>query len=218
MAISRIVRQMFRENTGSHFLDSGGAYGYRYNRKLPRYGVRVHATKWDWDCSINTARWVDGMCQFDRGMDRRFHSFARRSESADSGWLELMEEWTSQMHQKNNSYREETPRTFNTYNWDNELDRVLQGVTFWVDNEVYVILQSHNGCDVRGGYSTPHVFSIKDIDYFGDDRIEFYCPECGDSWEDPFYFEKQGGKVTSRGIKCPKGHKAVAGNPGINGF
>lgn len=34
-----------------------------------------------------------------------------------------------------------------------------------VNGECYVFLQTHNGCDARGGFSTPHVFSC-DYDSF----------------------------------------------------
>ena len=41
----------------------------------------------------------------------------------------------------------------------------------------YIILQIHNGCDVRGGYSTPHVFTFDENTFWSMlDNITGRCP------------------------------------------
>ena len=69
---------------------------------------------------------------------------------SDSG-----EEWL-------NNYGFKVGRTFNSYNGDSSLSQVIQGTWLDFNGREYLLLQIHQGCDVRGGYT--------------DARL-FYCPE-----------------------------------------
>lgn len=55
-------------------------------------------------------------------------------------------------------YGEGDPIGINTYNHEELLSQILQYVYFEWDNEAYIILQIHGGCDVRGGYTKPRIF------------------------------------------------------------
>ncbi|MEM4036040.1 MAG: hypothetical protein QXU97_05480 [Fervidicoccaceae archaeon] len=62
---------------------------------------------------------------------------------------------------------------WNTYNFEcNLLSQVLQGITFKVGDDYYVMLQVHNGCDVRGGYTKPRFFKL------AVDEYDFYDAMC----------------------------------------
>jgi hypothetical protein len=69
-------------------------------------------------------------------------------------------------------YGEGDPLTVNTYNEENLLDQVLLFTYFEVrtgpgrggNHGSYVVLQVHGGCDARGGYSRPRVFTVNDPD------------------------------------------------------
>jgi hypothetical protein len=77
---------------------------------------------------------------------------------------------------------------FNVYNSENDFDQVLQcdgAIESW--GELYFILRSHNGCDVRGGYSAPVVARALDPDYIWDWTIDAYCPKCDGQW--PMLYE-----------------------------
>ena len=52
--------------------------------------------------------------------------------------------------------------TFNTYNYDNDLTQVLQGSNLTINDEEYILLQIHNGADVRGGYTDAKLFKLND--------------------------------------------------------
>lgn len=52
--------------------------------------------------------------------------------------------------------------SFNTYNGDSSLSQVLQGTTLKLDDDTYVLLQVHNGADVRGGYTDAKLFKLVD--------------------------------------------------------
>ena len=54
----------------------------------------------------------------------------------------------------------------NTYNGDNNLSQNLQLMIFEFENKEYAIIETHNGCDIRGGYSTGKLYQINDMDDF----------------------------------------------------
>lgn len=84
----------------------------------------------------------------------------------------------------------------NTYNWDNDLDQVIQfqtvtaiqGYRHWGDH--YIIVQAHTGCDVRGGYTKPVVALMKDYEYFYSLNVDLYCNNCDSWWEMAYDYNK----------------------------
>ena len=55
--------------------------------------------------------------------------------------------------------------TINSYNGESMLSQVIQYVVYSNENdEPRILLQIHNGCDVRGGYTTPRIFAPEDSD------------------------------------------------------
>lgn len=155
------VELMARENTGSHPLDSGGCYGYRYQEPI-RQELIYHNS----GCySINAVEWLKRVLDTDREsleFQRDFEEFADSPEMRDEGWLACMEEWVEER-----GFEHE--RTFNSYNWDSDLDQVIQGIVFSTDGDhpiesenCFVILQTHNGCDLVDGGSVPHAMSAED--------------------------------------------------------
>jgi hypothetical protein len=53
-------------------------------------------------------------------------------------------------------------RTWNTYNGESDLTQVLQGSNLTINDEEYILLQIHNGADVRGGYTDAKLFKLND--------------------------------------------------------
>lgn len=49
---------------------------------------------------------------------------------------------------------------FNTYNWGSNLSQTLQGYDVERDGEYYILLQIHQGADVRGGYTDAKLFKV----------------------------------------------------------
>jgi len=73
----------------------------------------------------------------------------------------------------------------NTYNHGSTLSQTLQYSMFEYDGENYYILQVHGGCDIRGGYTTPRVFSCAGKTEWGltyDQDATVYCEDCGTQW------------------------------------
>lgn len=51
-------------------------------------------------------------------------------------------------------------KVWNTYNHDSNLSQVIQFSTFTYRNNAYILLEVHNGCDVRGGYTKVKCFKL----------------------------------------------------------
>lgn len=53
-------------------------------------------------------------------------------------------------------------RSFNTYNYESDLMQTLQGANLTINDEEYILIQIHNGADVRGGYTDAKLFKLND--------------------------------------------------------
>ena len=68
-----------------------------------------------------------------------------------------------------------------TYGTDNDLDQDVHIDAEFEDayGERYLILRTHNGCDARGGFSSPVAAKYEDADYFRCYEVDGYCFACG---------------------------------------
>ena len=69
-------------------------------------------------------------------------------------------------------------------NHDSLVDQILQYIYFEIDEQGYVLLQIHGGCDARGGYTAPKAFRCNiesSPSIFDDGRADVSCKN-GDRW------------------------------------
>lgn len=182
-----VVASMLKEDTGRHMLDSGGAYGRNFERnqtrdftKEPECFLKYDPdSKYDaWNYGMSTYHFLCANLTFDPVMDKAFAEFTEREDQADKGWFENMEAWADTFVPEKDDYR----FTVNTYNHESLLDQTLQYIQFQnpQDDETYVILQVHGGCDVRGGYSKPRVFRLSsDAGMMDDSTMYLRCDGAG---------------------------------------
>jgi hypothetical protein len=177
------IADMMQSNTGANILDSGGAYGRHWQsnreivdfRELPEEATQVW-NDGEINFTINLFHYLRkslNLTEMCKQMQKDYETFAYNEENKSSPHWPLMKEFCEGLSE------EMIP--FNTYNFDrNFLSQVLQGVCFEWNNQWYVLLQIHNGCDVRGGYTDPVFFEIRGYDgYFdflyGFDRYTGHC-------------------------------------------
>ncbi|MEM4977366.1 MAG: hypothetical protein QXT64_08590 [Desulfurococcaceae archaeon] len=184
--LERLVHEMLVENTGAHILDYGAVYGrhWEINRKIKdfRKTPTVEVTVWKdgWiDVEINVFHFLtwafdrDEICE---KLEKEFYEFA---ESRDGSWFKLMREFAKEVLREKYGY--EVLEHWNTYNFEcNLLSQVLQGITFKVKgDDYYVMLQVHNGCDVRGGYTKPRFLKLAVDEYDFYDAMCYVRASCG---------------------------------------
>ena len=115
--------------------------------------------------------------EYDQDMTRTFDSFSRRSGEGHYEAARLwLEECGYQYHD------------FNSCNQISNLSQIIQFCAFGQKRELasfeHVILQVHNGCDARGGYTRPRVFKLTNeggIYTVANGYIR--CDGCGTFWE-----------------------------------
>lgn len=189
---ARIIGMM-TESTGCDILDSGGAYGrgWQRNRQIP-------VDEWDKTpaCSIEVYGTDAVIVTYDvYNYLTNFLSITEESErlnaimrdivnaSGENSYIPDMEAFLGLKGIEIDGNG--THDIINTYNGDNILSQILQYAIFEMDDEPYILLQVHNGCDARGGYTHPQVYAIEWADYFylASQDINASC-ECSDWWSD----------------------------------
>lgn len=167
MTTEYIIENMLKENAGEHPLDTGGAYGRHWQRnqgvdfsKQPEVEV---------DC-----KWMDEGDRIDFTVslyhflinnltsDELTDEFNSRFDAMDDwdgygcGLSIDASKWLSDCFDLNGS--DLSDGWYNSYNGESNLSQVIQ---FRYIGNSYVILQVHNGCDVRGGYTDAKLFRVQ---------------------------------------------------------
>jgi hypothetical protein len=164
----QVIYEMLTENTGANLLDSGGAYGRNHerNRSKSLDDFRDEArttfdTKWG-DVSVSLFHHLVDKLHYESEEDNYFHAWAK---DKDDYWLQLVEDYAD--------FRGWTVAfSENSYNRDSNLSQVIQ---YTVYSSGLVALQVHGGCDVRGGYTAPRIFSIDEEYSLVMEDASIYC-------------------------------------------
>lgn len=176
-----VIAGMLTENTGRHFLDSGGAYGRNFERNAglttADFQAQPDAT-WGYGgeyAILSLFHFLNHRLDFDAEIQADFDRFAE--ERPDDGWLSLMEDFVAE------NFPGGMSAVVNTYNHENSLSQDIQyivvdpdGTDYIYGNDVFVLLQVHGGCDARGGYTAPKAFRVcGEVGLFDDNDVEFSC-------------------------------------------
>jgi len=186
------LAEMLTENTGRHFLDSGGAYGRHWERNQGTdFESQSEGTvefcnrkgELDIDPTLSVYHFLKGRLEYNPQLDEQYREYA---ESLDL-YLDMSsaEDFALSIDGKG-LYGDGEPFTVNTYNGEDLLSQTLQYV-YWTDEDgAHILLQIHGGCDVRGGYTDPVVFDVDDYDgmaIFDNARAVIYCDDCSKHWD-----------------------------------
>lgn len=154
--MSQVFYDAVRENTGAHFLDSGGAYG-RHHEKAPVTPEDPAVTLDIWgselSATLETAHFLSDALDPDTELQAAWEDFdAEREES----YMETAEDFMESL-----GYVQRARD--NVYNGENDLSQVYVWEVYtrdpdsdWVwDEDAVAVVYVHTGCDVRGGYTRP---------------------------------------------------------------
>lgn len=193
-------------DANGNYTGSTHGYGRHYERNAKRkfeneqasrvrfsvYG-KGDGAKLSIDAVHNVYHWLKEKLTYDAEMDVRFQAFASQPGNEGESWLSIMEAFPTTLKDADENgealevagiYGEGRPVTVNTYNGADLLSQVLQYVYFEVKyGDAYVILQIHNGADVRGGYTIPRVFTVNDeLGIFNNADGSIVCGHCDHYW------------------------------------
>lgn len=184
MRTKELIYRMLIENTGTHPLDSGGAYGRAWERNQGK-------TIEDFEAEPEESFTYDRDCNC---LDRRVSVFHYLSQ-LETDWVcdyfnEMpCQDWDAdgnvygvskaQWDWLNSKCEVKVNYGFNTYNRDSDLSQILQGSWLTINDEQYLLLQIHGGCDARGGYTNAKLFKPQEEEYY----IHEYLREYMDSYD-----------------------------------
>jgi len=186
------LSEMLQENTGRHFLDSGGAYGRHWERNQGTdFEAQPEGTLEFWNRdgeldiipTLDVFHFLKDRLEYNPALDRQYQA-----------WCEVKGEdpysYGSALEFASNGgrgiYGDGDPFCINTYNGEDLLSQTLQYV-YWTDDDgAHVLLQIHGGCDARGGYTDPVAFDLtcdEGLSIFDNAHAAIYCDGCNTAWD-----------------------------------
>jgi len=166
------IWDMSRKNTGSHFLDSGSAYGYIYQNQIKEEGLFRQSDELRY--VISTPHWLENILEVNdetEDMNKKLRKII--SDGGNNSYSGDVDELIHDLRKE--GHHVEVVWNDNTYNHENDFNQDFQFTIFRIDSgDNYIALQTHNGCDIRGGYPAPEIFKIEDMDYFSDWGVKYY--------------------------------------------
>lgn len=217
MSIAETFHDLARVNTGAHFLDSGGAYGRHWEKPpVPKdqplyYARRYGEGMYDVDLFISQPALLAETYDIDARETHRFRLWAQIADPHDEhSWLELAERYCERMVEKGLWAGDDGAAyvhyTYNDLDY-NDLDQDFQMVAPSPYSE-WALMQSHNGCDARGGLTAPIV--VCGGDGPPDTHISPYCRTCNAEAENMYYASERGWRKRRDEYEvvliCPNGH------------
>ena len=192
--INEKIKEMLKENTGVHFLDSGSAYGRHWQQNQDK--------DFDKEDSVIVSTWGDNDISVSYNIYHFLTTFldiTKESEKLNKQLNKVMDKSEDYYLADIEKFIEENNYikigSDNSYNYDNLLSQVIQYTIFTLEkynnhsepfyaDKVFMVLQIHGGCDVRGGYTKPYIFEINDIEYMtmAQYDINVSCQRCNKSW------------------------------------
>lgn len=213
-AVQRLVYKLLTQNTGTHFSDSGGAYGRGWQRNQKKtikdfMNEDEESYQFDFKCNeihrnVSVFHYLSGL-----ELDDICEKFNRRQGADWEGDLpgkdsiygvsERAANWLQDNHEVEVEY------TFNTYNGDSDLSQILQGSRLQINDETYYLIQIHNGADARGGYTDAKLFKAnqwsdgiheylweyKHSSEVEDDLLEGYINSMTDYWDSSIVYDAE---------------------------
>jgi hypothetical protein len=184
---SDVIIDLLKQNTGASLGDSGYAYGRHWERnqvvdfaatpQVKLYVVTdddrpvikspgrtlvpvssVSATVSLYHYLLNFLEVTDQSEHYQRELE----ALGQTPEQEDQSWRVTMEAFVKRVHNSEDEYLFRGGEAQYSYNWDNHLSQDIQFIGFrGEDSRSYVVLQVHNGCDARGGLTSPYVFALQ---------------------------------------------------------
>jgi hypothetical protein len=173
-----ILERMLKENTGQHWMDSGGGQGRHWQRNQYRFFEREPVATLHISCRhglpeieyvLNLYHYLKDRLTYSREWTRQLEHFMEQNDLF--GWeamVEFVHDYLiDQMgYEVSGIFGEGNPVEDNTYNHQNNFSQDAQFIFATVNDQPLVFLQIHGGADIRGGYSQPKVFESDEDRWF----------------------------------------------------
>jgi hypothetical protein len=162
--VGKVLVEMLSENTGKALCDSGDAYGRHWQKNIGKSikdWESMPEVTWSGDYyTINVYHYLKNGLELD-DLCRKFNKINSDCDNWDAGG-----DYHGVSKQAESVLLDaelKVSRGFNSYNGESALSQVIQGTWFnspGTGDPDYLLLQIHQGCDVRGGYTNARLFYI----------------------------------------------------------
>ena len=175
--VERSLFRQFTESTGTSLCDSGSAYGRGWERnrrivdlKAQPFG-RIDVDHFDPrypSATVSTFHRLSCELSCDADMNRRFARFNKKVDPGNNmSWLDVSEAFAERFDENYTYYLSYSDE-------DKTIGQDLQLVGFkdngedededdYGDGNEYVLLQMHNGCDARAGFTKPVAYGVQEV-------------------------------------------------------
>lgn len=210
--LDQLLFSMFTENTGRHFLDSGGVYGRNWEKNQNK-GLQ--------DFIDQPSAWLDVYHReasedrpesFDLSPTLSLFHHLRDALDLDRYCEKFnarpVDDWGSDYYGVSRDGQrwlermgfEAVGEGNNSYNWAANFSQVVQYQKLDLHGEAYLLLQIHGGCDVRGGYTDAKLFKFHcDPDYFLYESAGFSVDKPDDLDSEPLHLSWSGEWINYEG-------------------
>jgi hypothetical protein len=167
----KVIEKMLKENTGIHMLDSGRTYGrhWQHNQLVDFPNTQQVIVSFDKYISFTKSIYwfLSTILEYHNKLDHEFRAFdevlnerCKESGILSCTWEESIAEWKKFLKSKNQLSEPYFGYTCDyTYNSENCMSQDFIYDCMCIDDEEVVIIQIHNGCDARGGFTSPRIFT-----------------------------------------------------------
>ena len=186
----RQIFSMLTQNTGVHFLDSGGQHGRMWQRNqaavagaedpLALWKTREEIIVDKWGCVyLDLFHYLCKRVEFSPAMQRRLYRWDQWTDPKHGEpWDEQITGWLDRLVKRGWAKRGETGYT---YNFENLLSQNIVYYEFEIDGGPmpegrYAIIQIHNGADARGGFTYPAIFEVDEMFLYDCQDYSCWCP------------------------------------------
>lgn len=190
--VNELVYSMLTENTGTHFLDSGGTSGRMWQRnankclqdfedekpesyQYAKDSNEIFRTVSVYHFLTNDLQ-IDNICFEFNQLNTEPKDWEADTNTDVSIYGVSLAAW-DYLTEFNEV---EVKRSWNTYNGDSDLSQILQGANLTINDEEYILIQIHGGADARGGYTDAKLFKCGE---WLDGMIHEYLREYLDSYD-----------------------------------
>lgn len=201
MRLKKEIIEMLQENTGRHFLDSGGVYGRHWERnaKLPNTikfwdktslawlnihggkNLEIFATISLYHHLVNSLIWDDEVTKINKMWDK----FWKNDPDTYKPWDKLMEEfWNKAKDIQDYDFGSDYSILNSGYTYNNE-NSLSQDFAYILMGD-WVFIQIHNGCDARGGFTVPKLFKFNEYSLHDIQDYSIGCAN-GHYWDYQYY-------------------------------
>jgi hypothetical protein len=187
----RRIFEMLTENTGTHFLDSGGDSGRAWQRNqtltatdfMERPKASFDVSEWGNEITLDLFHFLNDrltLSPLAKALQTEWLEFVNADDERSFFACADMEEFIGMVTGSTEV------NVANSYNWENYLSQTIQYIDFQLGDRAFTMLQIHGGADVRGGYTRPQVFETN-----------------GELWS--YGMQNATIDCTGEGCECPEG-------------